>query len=155
MKYLTFSFWFILIHTVSYTVAGILALKISKDLYEERKRVLDFVRDMSEDGDRKHVEKWFLPAQILRGFLLSLVFYPILGWLGEVSFVMRILFFSGLMFVYTDVGSAIPFPHSIEGFVYMKPKYIIRKAMGKLYLETMLYSVFFGILLSSMLVMVQ
>ena len=48
MQYLMFSFWFILIHTIAYTISGMLALKISKDLYEEKNRFLDFLRDMSD-----------------------------------------------------------------------------------------------------------
>jgi len=148
MKYLIFSIWFIVIHTAAYTIAGALALKVSRDLYEEQKRLIDYVRNMSDESDKRHVEKWFLPAQIIRGLLLSMVLYPILGLLGDVSFVIRFLFLSSLMFIYTDVGSAIPFPHNIEGLVYMKPKYLKRKAMGKLYLEMIIYSIVFGLLTS-------
>ncbi|WP_423189833.1 hypothetical protein ACO1PF_02775 [Alkalibacterium sp. f15] len=146
IKYLVFSFWFIIIHTGAYTFAGAIALKLSKDLYEEQKRLIDYVRDMSDENDKKHVEKWFLPAQIIRGLLMSIVLYPILGLLGETSFLLRFIFMGGLMFVYTDVGSAIPFPHNVEGFIYMKPKYLNRKAMGKLYLEMVIYSVTFALL---------
>lgn len=146
INYLIFSFWFIIIHTFSYTFAGALALRISSDLYEEQKRLIDYVRDMSVESDKSHVEKWFLPAQIVRGLLMSMVLYPILGSLGETSYFLRVIFLSSLMFVYTDVGSAIPFPHNIEGLVYMKPKYLNRRAMGKLYLEMVIYSIVFGLL---------
>ncbi|WP_422485820.1 hypothetical protein [Gudongella sp. DL1XJH-153] len=145
MRYIIFSLLFIVIHTVSYTVAGMIALKVSKDLYEEQKRLIDYTRDMSIEEERKHVEKWFLPAQFIRGLILSVVLYPIIGALGEITFVMRALFMGSLMFVYTDIASAIPFPHNIEGLVYMKSKYIQRKAMGKLYFEMVLYSIFFGL----------
>ncbi len=148
MKYLIFSFWFVVIHTAAYTFAGALALKISKDLYEEQKRLIDYVRDMSDENDKKHVEKWFLPAQLTRGLLLSIVLYPILSLLGETNFLLRFLFLGSLMFIYTDVASAIPFPHNIEGLVYMKPKYLKRKAMGKLYFEMVIYSIVFGLLAS-------
>lgn len=146
MRYLIFSFWFIIIHTVAYTFAGAVALKLSKDLYEKQKRLIDYVRDMSDESDRKHVEKWFLPAQVIRGLLMSMVLYPILNLLGDTDFLIRFIFLSSLMFIYTDVGSAIPFPHNIEGLVYMKPKYLNRKAMGKLYLEMVIYSLVFGLL---------
>ncbi|MGM0396103.1 MAG: hypothetical protein ACQEP4_03520 [Bacillota bacterium] len=145
MKYIIFSLLFIVIHIISYTVAGMLALKVSKDLYEEQKRLIDYVRDMSVVEERKHVEKWFLPAQIVRGLLMSVVMYPIIGFLGEATFIMRVLFLGGLMFIYTDFASAVPFPHNIEGFVYMKSRYIQRKASGKLYLEMIMYSLFFGL----------
>lgn len=145
MKYIIFSLLFTVIHTISYTVAGMLALKVSKDLYEEQKRLIDYVRDMSVEEERRHVEKWFLPAQLIRGLLMSVVLFPIIGFLGEATYIMRVLFLGGLMLIYTDFACAVPFPHNIEGFVYMKSKYINRKAMGKLNLEMIMYSVFFGL----------
>jgi hypothetical protein len=145
MSYIVFSMLFIVIHTVSYTLAGIIALKVSKDLYENKQRIIDYLRDMSVKEESRHVEKWFLPAQLARGALMSVVLYPILGMLGEVSFVMRALFLGGLMFVYTDFACAVPFPHNIEGFVYMKPRYIRGNASAKLYLEMLIYSVIFGL----------
>lgn len=152
MSYMIFSFWFIVIHTVAYVFAGGLALKISNNLYKEKERIIDYVRDMSDESESKHVEKWFLPAQLVRGLLLSIVLYPIVGMLGEISFVMRFLFFSGLMILFTDVASAVPFPHNIEGMVYMKQKYIKKEAVGKLYFEIFIYGIVFGLLASWLLV---
>jgi len=145
MRYLVFSLLFSVIHTISYTLAGMIALKVSQDLYEDKQRVIDYLRDMSLKEESKHVEKWFLPAQLVRGVLMSVVLFPILGMLGETTFVIRALFFGGLMFIYTDFASAVPFPHNIEGFVYMKPKYIQGKASSKLYMEMIIYSVIFGL----------
>jgi hypothetical protein len=114
MQYLQFSFWFIVIHTVAYTAAGAIALQLSKELYEEKNRLLDYLRDMSDPAESGHVSKWFIPAQLVRGLLLSIVLYPILGLLGELSFALRFLFLAGLMFVYTDLAAAVPFSHNIE-----------------------------------------
>lgn len=52
-----------------------------------------------------------LPAQLVRGALLSVVLYPILTPLTELSFGTRFGFLSGLMFVYTDLAAATPFPN--------------------------------------------
>jgi hypothetical protein len=145
MKYIIFSLLFTVIHTISYTLAGMISLKVSQDLYKEKQRVIDYLRDMSQKEESKHVEKWFLPAQLIRGILMSVVLYPILGMLGGISFMMRALFLGGLMFIYTDFASAVPFPHNIEGYVYMKPSYIQGKASGKLYLEMIIYSLLFGL----------
>jgi hypothetical protein len=145
MKFVIFSLIFTVIHTIAYTLAGMIALKVSKDLYEDKQRVIDYMRDMSVKEESKHVEKWFLPAQLVRGILMSVVLYPILGMLGGISFMMRALFLGGLMFIYTDFACAVPFPHNIEGFVYMKPRYIQGKVSGKLYLEMLIYSVIFGL----------
>lgn len=144
MNYIYFCIGFTLIHTISYIIAGIIALKLSPELYNESERQFDFLRDMSIDSERKHIEKWFLPAQILRGIILSIVILPILNILGEVSLLMRVLFLSTLMFVYTDAASATPFPHNIEGLVYIKSKYFSVKSVKKLYLETLIYSCLFG-----------
>ncbi|WP_409227309.1 hypothetical protein [Gudongella sp. SC589] len=145
MKYIVFSMLFTLIHTISYTLAGMIALKVSKDLYEDKQRVIDYLRDMSVKEESKHVEKWFIPAQLVRGILMSVVLYPILGVLGEIAFVIRALFLGGLMFIYTDLACAVPFPHNIEGLVYMKPRYIRGNASIKLFLEMFIYSVIFGL----------
>ena len=146
LDYLMFSCLFIAIHTASYLLAGVLALRISGDLYEERNRVLDFLRDMSDPEESGHVSRYFIPAQLLRGLLMSVVLYPILGPLGELSYPLQFAFFAGLMFVFTDFACAVPFPNNIEGLVYMKRRYLKRKFFWKLYLETAIYSVLFGLL---------
>jgi len=145
MEYLVFSLLFIVIHTAAYIVAGVIALKISKDLYEEKNRVLDYMRNMSNPGESLHVQKWFVPAQLLRGLLMSIVLYPVIGFLGELSFGLRFLFLAGLMFIYTDLACAVPFLNNIEGFVYMKSRYVKKELFGKLYLETLIYSVLFAL----------
>ncbi|MFO7882503.1 MAG: hypothetical protein R6U52_08220 [Kosmotogaceae bacterium] len=151
MDYLVFSLWFTVIHAVAYTVAGAIALNISKDLYEEKERVLDFLRNMSDEKESKHVQRWFLPAQLLRGLILSVVLWPIINLLGDLSFAVRFVFIAGLLFFYTDFASAIPFNNNIEGFVYMKPKYMKLKSFWKLYLETFIYSVIVGAAVSGLL----
>ena len=150
MEYLKFSFWFIVIHTVVYTIAGAFALRLTgKDFYEGKKRSLDFLRDMSDANESKHVQKLFIPAQFLRGLLMSIVLFPILGQLGELSFVLRFAFISGLMFVYTDFASAVAFPNNIEGYIYMKKdRYFKKGAFWKSHIEMIVYSLIFGALVS-------
>ncbi|KAB3533581.1 hypothetical protein F8154_10470 [Alkaliphilus pronyensis] len=145
MKYLVFSFWFVIMHVVSYSLAGILALKISKDIYEGKGRVMDYLKDMSDDKERRYVEIWFLPAQILRGLILSLVLYPVLNSLGEMSFSLRFIFFVGLMFIYTHLGSAAPCPDNIEGFVYLRKRYFNINSFYKFQLEMLIYSFLFAL----------
>ena len=85
MEYLWFTLWFTLLHTMAYTVAGAIALNVSGDLYTERARTLDFLRNMSDVEESGHVQRWFLPAQVVRGVVLSVVLYPVLGPLGDLS----------------------------------------------------------------------
>jgi hypothetical protein len=151
MGYLLFSVWFTVIHTAVYTIAGAVALKLSKDLYEEKNRLMDYMNDMSVELENKHVAKWFLPAQLLRGLLMSVVLYPVLGLLGDLTFGLRFAFLAGIMFIYTDLASAVPFPNNIEGFVYLKKRYLKKDIFWKFYLETVLYSLAFGGLVSWLL----
>ena len=151
MEYLVFSFWFIVIHTGAYTAAGVIALKISKDIYEGKERFADFIRDMKDPHESKHVQKFFIPAQLVRGLLMSVVLYPVLGLLGDLSFGLRFLFFAGLMLIYTEISSAVPFPTNIEGFVYMKQRYLKTGPIWKFWLEIIVYSVLFGLLAGGLL----
>src|SRR6056297_135805 len=147
MEYILFSLWFTLIHTGTYTLAGMAALNISRDLYEGEQRLLDFLIDMSEGekDESGRVKRFFLPAQLLRGLLMSLVLYPVMPLLGDISFAGRFAFFFGLMFIYTDFAGAVPFPHNIEGFVYMKSRYLQKKMIWKLYFEIIIYSLLFAL----------
>jgi hypothetical protein len=145
MSYLTFTFWFTIIHTGAYILAGVVALKISKDIYESKERYADFLRDMGDPAESRHVQKTFIPAQLVRGIIMSLVLYPVLEALTEISFLARFFFFAGLMFVYTEISSSVPFPTNIEGFVYMKQKFIQANKIWKFWLEIIIYSIIFAL----------
>ena len=148
MQYLIFSLWFTLIHALAYTLAGMLALRISKDIYEGKSRMMDYLRDTSIEKESKHVQKWFIPGQIVRGILLSIILYPILVPLGELSFGVRFLFFTGLMFIYTHLACAAPCPDNIEGLIYLKERYINRTLFFKFHFEMIIYSVVLGFFVS-------
>lgn len=55
------------------------------------------------------------------------------------------------MLFYTDFACAVPFPHNIEGFLYMKKKYLTGAAFKNLQFEIILYSLTFSILASWLL----
>lgn len=148
MQYLIFSLWFTLIHVLSYMIAGMLALRISKDIYDGKSRLMDYLRDMSDEKESKNVHRWLIPGQIVRGLLLSIVLYPILLPLGDLSFGVRFLFFAGLMFVYTHVACAAPCPDNIEGLIYMKERYIKKPSFFKFQFEMVIYSLLVGFLVS-------
>lgn len=145
MNYLAFSAGFTLIHMVAYVAAGAVAFAISKDIYTEKARLMDYLRDMADPKDKAYVGKTFLVAQIPRGILMSAVLYPLLGVLGEVTLAGRIVFLGGLMLIYTEISSAIPFPTNLEGWVYMKPRYFQGRTIMKFWLEITLYSVLFAL----------
>jgi len=148
MNYIKFSLLFILIHGVSYIVAGVLALKISKDIYESKNRHCNFLRDMSDPEESKHVQIMFLPAQILRGLLMSIVLFPVLNTITGLPFALKFAFFGGLMFVYTHIAAVSPFIDNIEGFVYFKKDYLRKEHLLKFQMEMIIYSILFGSLMS-------
>ncbi|WP_448335428.1 hypothetical protein [Bellilinea sp.] len=125
-------------------MAGLLAYRISHELYHGENRLLDFLKNMADPAENARVAKLAIRLQILRGFLLSIVLYPIIGFLGELSYLLRFIFLAGLMFIYTDFASAIPFPHNIEGFIYMKDRYLQKSAFWKLQFEMIVFSLLFG-----------
>lgn len=145
MEYIKFSLFFILAHTVSYTIAGAIALSMSKDIYESKNRHCDFLRDMSDKDESKHVSIYFIPAQILRGLLMSIVLFPLLSFIGDLTFVLSAIFFGSLMFVYTHIAAASPFIDNIEGYVYFKKNYLMKKEFVKFQFEMVLYSILFGL----------
>ena len=118
MIYIKFIVLFIIAHVLSYAIAGNIALPFSKDIYEHKNRGCGFLRDMANPKERKHVQKYFFPAQIVRGFLMGLVLLPLLSDIKNHTFIIQLLFFSSLMFIYTDISSAAPFISNIEGQVY-------------------------------------
>jgi len=77
---------------------------------------------------------------------MSLVLYPILPYLKELSFGMQFLFMGGLMFVYADFSSAVPFSNTIEGLVYLKKTFVKKKVFWTIQFEAILYSTLFGLL---------
>lgn len=148
MEYLKFILYFIIAHGVAYTTAGVIALKISKDIYESKSRHCDFLRDMSDKEESKHVSTYFLPAQILRGLLMAVVLFPVLGVFQGFSLGMNFIFFASLMFVYTHIAAVSPFIDNIEGWVYFKKNYLQKKFFLKFQLEMLIYGILFGLLMS-------
>lgn len=144
LEYIRFSLVFMLVHTGAYLAAGLLAYRISHELYHGENRLLDFLKDMSDPTENSRVAKWSLPLQLLRGLVLSIVLFPIMGLLGDLPYGLRFVFLASLMFIYTDFASAIPFPHNIEGFIYMKERYFRKNAIWKLHFEMFIYSLLFG-----------
>jgi len=155
MEYVKFSLFYILSHGVSYLIAGAIALRISKDIYENRKRLCNFLRDMANEEERNRISFCFIPAQILRGLLMSIVLYPFLNVLVDLSYGTKFLFFSSLVFIYTHIAAASPFIDNIEGYVYFKSEYFNKKAFLKFQLEMAIYSILFGIIISLLISFVR
>ncbi len=146
VEYLTFSALFVLAHVVAYTVAGAVTYPtVYKDLHGGEGSLYGaFLRDMTDEAERRRNGLLLLPTQVIRGLLMSIVLYPLLGALGELDAYLQFLFMFGLMYIYTDLSAATPFSNTIEGVVYMKP-HIVRRAFWPTQIEAVLYASLMGI----------
>lgn len=148
MIYMKFILLFTIAHVVSYTAAGAIALNFSKDIYESKNRLCNFLNDMATEKERKHVEKYFLPAQVVRGLLMGVVLLPLFSAIEDLMIIIQFIFFGGLMFVYTHISSASPFMDNIEGQVYFKKQYLLKKSFFKFQFEMVMYAVLFGFIMT-------
>ncbi len=151
MEYTKFLIIFMLVHTFSYVIAGAIALQFSRDIYESKSRHCTFLRDMSDEEEKKYVSKLFLPAQLIRGILMAAVLFPILEAIKDLSTIKLFIFFGLLMFIYTHLAAASPFIDNIEGFVYFKKEYLKKKFFIKFQMEMIIYCVIFGAIMSLVL----
>lgn len=148
MSSLKFILWFELAHIIAYIVAGVIALSISKDIYEDKNRLCTFMRDMKNPAENKRISLIFIPAQIIRALLMSIVLLPLVDYLITFGFFKQLIFFFSLMFVFTHIAAVSPFLDNIEGLVYFKKDYIKKGAFIKFQLEMIIYSFIFGIIMS-------
>ena len=146
MEYIKFSFLFFIVHTLAYYIAGFINYQFSKKLYGGRDQLYkSFLRNMSDPKEVSGVNKKIIPVQLVRAVLMSVVLYPVLETLGELSFGLQFAFMGGLMFVYADFCSAIPFSNTLEGVIYMKPEFVQRKVFWMIQMEAVIYSLLFGL----------
>jgi len=80
-----------------------------------------FMRTEMDQGLWPHVVNWFLPAEILRGTLVALVFYPLCGILESWPFVRRFLYIASLYLILGFWGASVAAPGTIEGMLYLRP----------------------------------
>ena len=151
--YIIFSLLFFVIHFVCYTLAGIIDLQLAKKMYSGKNRLYkSFFRDMDDKKESLRISKLMIPSQFIRAILMSLVLYPVLPFLEDLSFGMQFIFMASLMFVYADFASAIPFSNTIEGLVYLKKEFVEKRVFWTIQLEAILYSLMFGLLSAWLLI---
>lgn len=128
-------------------IAGLIDLQLAKKMYSGKNRLYkSFFRDMDDEKESKRIAKILIPSQFIRAIVMSIVLYPILPSLGELSFGMQFIFMASLMFVYADFASAIPFSNTIEGIVYLKKELVAKRVFWTIQFEAILYSIMFGLL---------
>lgn len=145
--YIFFSLLFFVIHIVCYVIAGVIDLQLAKKVYSGKNRLFkSFFRNMEDENESKRIAKLLLPSQLIRAVLMSVVLYPVLPFLRDMSFGLQFVFMASLMFVYADFASAIPFSNTIEGIVYLKKEFVKKRVFWTIQLEAIIYSLTFGLL---------
>jgi len=147
ITYIKFSLLFFVIHFVCYIVAGVIDFQLAKKMYSGKNRLYkSFFRDMDDKKESMRIARLLIPSQFIRAIVMSIVLYPILPFLVELSFGMQFLFMASLMFVYADFASAIPFSNTIEGIVYLQKQFVEKRVFWTIQLEAIIYSIMFGLL---------
>src|SRR6056297_32953 len=145
--YVFFSSLFFVIHIFCYVIAGVVDLQLSRKFYSGRSRLYgSFLRDAEDPKESMRIAKLLIPSQFIRAVLMSLVLFPVLPYLQELTNEMQFIFMATLMFVYADFASAVPFSNTIEGVVYMKKEFVEKRVFWTIQLEAILYSAMFGLL---------
>jgi hypothetical protein len=151
--YLKFTVIFFVIHFTCYLIAGVLDLQLAKRIYQGKDRLFQaFFRNVADEDENRRIALLLIPTQLLRAVLMSLVLYPILPFLKELSFGLQFIFMASLMFVYGDFASAIPFSNTIEGLIYLKKEFVAKKVFWTIQLEAIIYSILFGLLAAIFLI---
>lgn len=152
-EYISFSLLFFIIHFVCYMIAGLIDLQMAKRIYKGKDRLYkSFFRDMDDEKESRRISRILIPSQFTRAIAMSVVLYPILPFLRDLSFGLQFTFMASLMFVYADFASAVPFSNTIEGIVYLKKEFVERKVFGIILFEAVLYSLMFGLLSAWLLI---
>ena len=146
-EYIFFSLLFFIIHLACYVIAGVIDLQLARKVYSGKNRLYkSFFRDMEDENESQRIAKLLIPSQLIRAIIMSLVLYPILPFLKNLTFEIQFIFMASLMFVYADFASAIPFSNTIEGIVYLKKEFVEKRVFWTIQLEAILYSIMFGLL---------
>jgi hypothetical protein len=110
-------------HVTTYFLAGAIAYPLlTKKYYVGQNPIFAaFLRTEADPELWAHVGRWFLPAEILRGLLISLVLYPLFDVLKAWTFTKRWLLISALLVGLGFWAAAVPAPGTIEGMIYLRP----------------------------------
>lgn len=155
-QFVSFSLKTIVSHTVTYFIAGAIAYPLlTKPFYVGANPIFSaFWRTEADPVLWAHVTTWFIPAQLLRGLLLSFALFPFYNTLINWSYAKRFLVITGLYLVFGFWAAAVAAPGTIEGLVYMRPE-VALLAHLKVQPEIIGQGIAFGAWLSAWMAWVQ
>lgn len=86
-EYIFFSLLFFVILFVCYVIAGVIDLQLAKKVNSGKNRLFkSFFRNMEDKNESKRIAKLLIPSQLIRTVFMSVVLYPILPFLRDMSF---------------------------------------------------------------------
>jgi hypothetical protein len=100
----------VIVHAVTYMVAGWIAYSLQWGGTYGGEALQWYMRDPTSE----YVQTWFVPAQILRGIILAVAFYPFLSRIMEMRRWGWLTVASGYLLIGTLAGSG----GTIESIVY-------------------------------------
>ncbi|MFN4179316.1 MAG: hypothetical protein ACK4I8_03300, partial [Armatimonadota bacterium] len=126
-RFVNFALKVIVAHTVTYFIVGAIAYQVlTKPLYIGEHAVMaTFMRTEAEPEIWRHVMIWFLPAQVMRGFLMAVALFPFLDALVGWNLAKRFLTIAGVYLIFGFWASAVAAPGTIEGLVYLRPEFTL------------------------------
>ena len=123
-RFFVFTIKVIIAHVVTYfTIGAISYTFLTKQYYVGPNPIFStFMRTQADPTLWRHVMVWFVPGQVLRGFLIALVLYFFFDTLMNWGFWKRYLSISSLYIVLGFWAAAVAAPGTIDGMIYMRPE---------------------------------
>ena len=123
-RFIVFAIKVIVAHVITYFIIGAISYPLlTKQFYVGPDPIFStFMRTQANPTLWQHVMIWFIPGQVLRGFLIALVLYPFFDTLKYWGYWKRFLSISSLYIVLGFWAAAVAAPGTIDGTIYMRPE---------------------------------
>lgn len=149
-----FSARVIVAHVVTYIGAGVLAyMFVTREFFDPNGIAAQLMRTPAQPDLWRHVTTWMLPFQILRGFLIAAVLFPLLPSLHSWPYWKRIVTIGGLYIVLGQWASTVAGSGTIEGWLILKPEFtalpVVIKAMVEGFIQGLALSTWIAISVGS------
>jgi hypothetical protein len=123
-RFFQFSARVIVAHLVTYIGVGVLAFMfVTREFFDPSGIAAQMMRTPDQDYLWRHVTTWMVPFQILRGFLIAAVLFPLLPCLHAWPYWKRVVTIGGLYIVLGQWASTVAGSGTIEGWLILRPEF--------------------------------
>lgn len=135
-RFVRFSGRVIAAHVVTYIGVGVVAYTLlTHQFFEPHSVAAQVMRTPADPQLWRHVTRWMLPAQVLRGLLIAAVLFPFVPTMLAWSYLKRAAALFGLYVVLGQWASTVAGSGTIEGWLILRPEFteprIVWGAMGE------------------------